>query len=78
MFYLLLLTVRHLSYIVFIMLYCLKCVKTGMQWTQAKQADFVHFLMDAILTVLLENSRPYTVWLGQRCVNWNVIEALFQ
>jgi len=59
------------------LLYSLKCVKTGTQWTRAKQADCVLLLMDAILMALLENSRQCTVWLGQRCVYLNVTETVF-
>ena len=40
-----------------------------MQWTPARQAVCVHFLMDAILLALLQNSKQCTLLLGQQYVS---------
>ena len=59
------------------MFFCLQCVKTGMRWTRARQADCMRFLMDVILMALLENSKQYTVWLGQRCVKIAMLRKIY-
>jgi len=47
-----------------------------MQWTPAKQAGYVHCLMDAILMVSLENSKQCIVWLGQQYVQYGMFQIL--